>query len=314
MAKRYNRIFKEYNFSGFGKKTDNEPKRLINKDGSTNVKKIGLNFFDHFSVFHFLVKTSWALFNSLVVATYIGINMFFGGLYYLAGAQYIMVNATNNTDAFLKCFYFSAQTFSTVGYGGMHPEGTMANLIAVTEMLIGMMYLALVTGLLFAKFSRPVFKVIFSGHAIIAPYQGGKGLMVRLANAKENLLLDLQARIMITLKLVNNGKTERKFYILPLELDHIDILVTSWTLVHPINEESPLWDMSQEEFNASDAEIMVSINGLNDTFSQNIHARTSYKNYDVVWGAKFKPIIKNTNGKTHINVRDVGEYEQAVVN
>ena len=151
---------REYNNSGFGNKPDHQPERLINQDGTLNVRKKGLRFFDHFSVFHFLVTANWVTFNLLVMATYLLINLLFGSIYWTIGIENIGVSHYTEMEDFLECIYFSAQTFSTVGYGRANPNSHLANFVAFSEMLVGMMYLALAAGLLFARFSRPVAKIV----------------------------------------------------------------------------------------------------------------------------------------------------------
>ncbi len=301
--------FKEYNDTGFSSKTDNEPVRLINQDGSLNVKRIGLKFFDHFSFFHELVKMRWTVFNSIVVLSYIGINLFFGIVYWIIGLKNVgLVNSGSIVHDFMNAFYFSAQTFSTVGYGRTYPVTTAANLVAIFEMLVGMMYIALAAGLLFARFSRPVSKVVFSKNSIVAPYRDSKGLMFRISNAKNNLLLDVSVRVFLSFKVTENGSEVRKFANLNLERSKIDMLTMSWTIVHPIDENSPLSGFTEKDLQDSNAEIMVLITGINDTFSQPIHSRFSYKYNEVVWNVKFDPIFETKKGKTIVYLDRLGAY------
>lgn len=312
MVKIFSNAFNEYKYSGFGNKTDHQPERLINKDGSINVEKTGLSFFDHFSVFHFLVTTNWLTFNSLVILSYISINGLFGIIYWYIGIDEIGISHDTILEDFLESLYFSAQTFSTVGYGRANPGSHMSNFVAVSEMLFGMMYLALAAGLLFARFSRPVAKIVFSEKAIVSPYRGGMGFMFRLSNAKANLLLEVDAKLLLVMILIENGKEVRKFYELNLEMSKINMLALSWTIVHPINKDSPLFDLDKNRLDTSRAEFMVLINGFNNTLSQNVHARTSYKFYDVEWGAKFSSIFTDQNEKTRVAIDKIGDYEKVV--
>ncbi len=301
---------KEYRNSGFGSKTDHQPDRLINKDGSVNVRKTGLGFFDHFSVFHFLVTTNWLSFNSMVIASYILVNIIFGLIYWMVGTNEIGLSEKTSLEALLESIYFSAQTFSTVGYGRVNPVSHLANFIAFAEMLVGMMYLALAAGLLFARFSRPVAKIVFSKKAVIAPYRDGKGFMLRLTNAKSNLLLDVEVKVLLTINSIEGDKKVRKFYDLPLEMSKINILALSWTIVHPINDKSPLMGLDREKFEKSEAEFIVLIKGFNNTLSQNVHSRTSYKHYDIIWDARFASIFSNKNGKAIVEIDKIGKYEK----
>lgn len=269
-----------------------------------------MGFFDHFSIFHFLVTTNWTKFNLLVIASYLLVNLLFGTIYWLIGIDEIGIRHDTSLEDFLESVYFSAQTFSTVGYGRANPGSHVANMIAFLEMLVGMMYLALAAGLLFARFSRPVAKIVFSEKALIAPYRDGKAFMLRLSNAKTNLLLDVEVKLLLSMNKIEDGKKVRKFYDLPLEMSKINMLALSWTVVHPINEESPLWEIHKEEFNRTKAEFMVLVKGFNNTLSQNVHSRTSYKTYDLEWDAKFAPIFENKHGNAVVAVDQVGKFEK----
>ena len=309
MAKRKSKLNTEYKYSGFGNKTDHQPKRMINKDGTLNVKRTGMSFLEHFSIFHFLVTTNWLTFNTLVVLSYLLVNIVFGVIYWSIGIDEIGIRHDTELEDLLESIYFSAQTFSTVGYGRANPGSHLANFVAFLEMLVGMMYLALAAGLLFARFSRPVAKVVYSKKALISPYRDGSGFMLRLSNAKKNLLLELEVKVLLSITEIVDGQKVRKFYNLDLEMSKINMLALSWTVVHPIDEQSPLHNIDKETLKKSDAEFMVLIHGYNNTLSQSVHSRTSYKYDDIVWGAKFSPIFSNHNGKAIVAVDAIGEYE-----
>ena len=301
--------YKEYTDSGFGTNPENEPKRLLNKDGSVNVVRTGLGFFEHLSFFHELIKMNWLTFNMLVILSYVLINLFFGSLYWIIGVDGLgLVEKGVFREDFLQAFYFSAQTFSTVGYGRINPVDHTSSLIAVIEMLIGMMYLALAAGLLYGRFSRPVSRIIFSKNTLVAPYRGGKGLMLRLSNAKNNLILDVEVQWLLTMLVEEDGKRVRKFYQLNLERTKINMLALTWTVVHPMDENSPIHGFDKKDLEDADAEFLVIVKGMNDTFSQTIHARTSYKAEELIWEAKFKPIFKPANKKTIVRMDQIGEY------
>ncbi len=303
------RKYNEYNDTGFSSKADQEPYRLINQDGTVNVRRTGLSFFDHFSFFHELVKMRWATFNGIVFLSYFIINSIFGMIYWAIGVEHLGLHSTGSQwHDFLNSFYFSAQTFSTVGYGKVSPVGYIDNFVSMLEMLVGMMYIALAAGLLFARFSRPVAKVVYSKRAIIAPYRGGNGFMVRISNAKKNLLINVSVRVFLTMKIRENNTEIRKFLDLNLERKHIDMLAESWTIVHPIDQDSPLSGFTQNDLIESDAEFLVLINGINDTFSQPIHSRTSYKFNEIIWNARFDPIFEMINGKSIVNLDKLGNY------
>ena len=303
--------YKEYNDTGFSARTDNDPVRLINQDGTINVKRTGLTFIDHFSFFHELVKMKWATFNFIVILSYLSINIFFGSIYWIIGLDEVgLPESTSAWTNFMNAFDFSAQTLSTVGYGRAYPVSMTANMVTIFEMLVGMMYIALAAGLLFARFSRPVSKVVYSKNAIIAPYRDSKGLMFRISNAKKNLLLDVTVRVFLTMKIKENGNETRKFLSLPLERSKIDMLTMSWTIVHPIDGDSPLSGFTEKDLSETDAEILIMINGVNDTFAQAVHSRISYKFHEIIWNVRFDPIFEVKNGKTIVSLDRLGAYSQ----
>lgn len=310
MATKKTKSIKDYKYSGFSSVTDHQPERLLNQDGTVNVKKTGLGFFDHFSVFHFLVTTNWMTFNTLVILTYLLVNIVFGVIFYFIGIDEIGIKHDTELEDLLESIYFSAQTFSTVGYGRANPGSHLANFVAFSEMLVGMMYLALAAGLLFARFSRPVAKVVFSKKAVIAPYRGGTGFMLRLSNAKSNLLLEVEARVLLSMTINENGKDIRKFFDLQLEMRKINMLALSWTVVHPIDEKSPIRDFTKSDLDKSNAEFVVLISGFNNTLSQQVHSRTSFKYHDVEWDAKFAPIFAFENGNAIVAIDKIGEYNK----
>lgn len=303
------RSFKEYKDTGFSTIPEGQPERLINQDGSLNVKRTGLSFFAHLSVFHELIQMKWWKFNLIVIASYVVINIFFALIYLSIGVEGLNVNNTENeTHDFLNAFYFSAQTFSTVGYGRENPVSHATNMVAVIEMLVGMMYLALAAGLLYGRFSKPVSKIIFSKNALIAPYREGKGLMFRFSNAKNNLLTDVKVQVLMAMNIKVKGKETRKFYQLELEREKINMLAMSWTVVHPINDSSPLQNFTEQDCKESDPEFLVFVTAINDTNSQLIHARTSYKSNEIVWGAKFVSIFKSRNKKTIVRIDKINDF------
>ncbi len=301
--------FKEYKDTGFSTVPEGQPDRLINQDGSLNVKRTGLGFFAHFSVFRELIEMGWGKFNLIVVASYLIINVLFALVYLWIGVEELNVkNTADETNDFLNAFYFSAQTFSTVGYGRENPLNHPSNLVAVFEMLVGMMYLALAAGLLYGRFSRPVSKVIFSENILVSPYREGKGLMFRFSNAKSNLLIEVEVQVLMSMNVVENGNPIRKFYQLELERKKINMLAMTWTVVHPIDGNSPLMNLSETDLMESEPEFLVFVNAINDTNSQLIHARTSYKNDEIIWDAKFDSIYKTKNKKTVVSIDRINKY------
>jgi inward rectifier potassium channel len=303
--------FREYTDSGFSSIAEGQPERLINQDGTLNVKRTGLGYIAHLSVFHELIQMKWWRFNLIVAISYLLINVFFALIYLWIGVEGLNVrNTDSETNDFLNAFYFSAQTFSTVGYGRENPVNHTANLVSVFEMLVGMMYLALAAGLLYGRFSKPVSRIVFSKNALISPYRDGNGLMFRFSNAKNNLLIDVGVQVLLSMKVEDDDRTRRKFYQLELERKKIKMLALTWTVVHPLDANSPIQDFNEKDLKEADPELLVFVDAVNDTNSQLIHARTSYKIQDIIQGATFVPIFEDKGNKTIVNIDRINEHRK----
>lgn len=225
---------------------------------------------------------------ALVVAVYIAINALFAGLYVLCGPRALQTTAGSELQSqFLKAFFFSVHTFSTIGYGNIVPVGLAANIVVSVEALFGLLGFALATGLLFARFSRPTAKIVFSERALLAPYQGITSLQFRIINSRNNQLIEVGARVLLSKFDDSSGNRLRKYYELTLERARVVFFPLAWTIVHPIDEKSPMYGLTQQELIASDAEFLILLTGIDETFSQTVHARSSYRADEVVWNAKF---------------------------
>jgi inward rectifier potassium channel len=202
---------------GFGTKVVSRNQRLMHPDGSSNVRKKGLNFFEKLQFYHSLTKMSWTKFNLIVMASYILMNLFFAGLYELIGVENLAgVMGTTPVEKFEDAFFFSAQTLTTLGYGRINPTGNLASTIAAVESMVGLLGFALATGLLYGRFSRPRARLVFSQNAVVAPYQGINGWMFRFASKSHSELLDAEVTVVLTMIVSEDGKEIRKFF--PLEL------------------------------------------------------------------------------------------------
>jgi len=299
---------------GFGTKGAESRVRLLNHDGSFNIRRKGLPFLKWFSAYHFLIQIPWWKFNLLVLATYAVINAIFGGIYMLVGLDGLTsIDGQTLADRYIQSIFFSSQALTTVGFGRVAPVSTGANIVTAIESLVGLMSLALATGLLYGRFSLPVAKIIFSHQAVVAPYERITGFMFRVANQRTNQLIEVSATVnMSRLETNANGQKYRQFHELPLERDSVNFFHLSWTIVHPIDESSPLYGITKEELDESDAEFLIMLKGFDDTFSQNVHARTSYKASEVVFGRKFKGIIQTgPDGVTEIELDRIHDHQEA---
>jgi inward rectifier potassium channel len=239
-------------------------------------------------------------------------NLIFAGAYYFVGVNQLSgIQGHDAVTQFFYCFFFSAQSFTTVGYGGIEPVGKMANLLATIEAFTGLMTFALATGTLYGRFSRPVSRIKYSRNILMAPYLDGIGLQFMVANELSSTLMEMEARVnMSWLEDDDNGKKKRAFRQVKLQIDKVIMFPTSWVINHPIDEESVLYGKSLEEIKQLDFEVFVLIKGFDDVFSQTIYSRHSFIASEFVWGAKFRtPFKLNEQGKMVMDLTKVGDYD-----
>ncbi len=307
-------LHREIKDTGFSDKVANQGWRLLNKDGTYNVKKEGLTFRERFHLFHWLITMSWGRFLLIMLISYAAVNFLFAMLYYLVGVEGLSGDAAITTaEKLLKAFYFSSQTLTTVGYGAIAPVNTICNSLAAFESFSGLMGFAMATGLLYGRFSKPKAKLLFSEHALISPYQKDKtALMMRLANVKNTQMINVAARLIFSRIENVEGAEIRKFYPLKLEIEKINMLVSTWTIVHPIESESPIFQLTEKDLTDSRAEIMLQLNGYDETYSQEVHMRTSYLFSEIIFGAKFdRMLANNAEGNTLVHLEKLNSWEKA---
>lgn len=277
--------------TGFGANTLDYGGRFVNKDGKPNIEKRGVSFFERLSWYHTLLQLSRGKFLILLLSFYIVMNLFFAGIYYLIGIEKLEgIRANSALEEFGEAYFFSAQTFTTVGYGRISPHGFAASSVSALEALVGLLSFAIATGLFYGRFSKPKAFLRFSQNAILAPFKEGIALMIRIAPYKNNNLSEVEAKITGGLMTEENGKLINKFFQMELEYSKINSLALSWTIVHPINEDSPFYRFSMEDFANADGEILVFIKAFDDMFSNTVIGRTSYTFKELVIGAKFNPM------------------------
>jgi inward rectifier potassium channel len=302
---------------GFGYQPVIKSQPLVNQDGSINVRRKGERFSSWVNNYHTLITMTWPKFWLLVLSCYLIINLIFASVYVTIGVDNLNgAEGHTQIERFFDALFFSAQTISTVGYGHISPKGFATNTVAALESMMGLLAFALATGLLYGRFSRPSARIIYSKNIIIAPYrENSTGLMFRLANLRRNLLIGLEIEIIFSYNEEVNGKPVRRFFQLDVERRHVSLLTLNWTVVHPLDENSPLKGMTREDIKKAEASFTVLLKAFDDTFSQTIQSRTAYQHYHIVWGAKFKPAFeRDEEGRIVFDLRKISAYEPVDVN
>lgn len=296
---------------GFDSRVKQGQRRSINPDGSFNIRRKN-HILKDMHIYRWAITCSWKTYWLVVLAIYVVANLLFAGLYWLIGPEHIVgLNGTSG-DKFWQCYFFSLQTFTTVGYGGLYPEGILANTLAGFEAFLGLMTFALATGALYGRFSKPEAKIKYARNAVIAPFREGRALMFMICNDKKGNLVEVSAKLTFSwVEKDDQGKNVRRFGSLPLDIEKIAFLSLTWTLVHPITPDSLVYQFSEEDFIQKDVEIFLFISCYDDTFSATVHSRYAYVGNEIVNDARFiRPFYIDEDGYTVLDVTKVGEYEK----
>jgi len=307
-----NRLADEIN-TGFGASSIYSGGRFYNRGGAPNVIKRGVGLLDRHSWYHTMLAMPRGKFLLLLFMVYILINLVFAGLYYAIGIEHLGgMNRGSVWKNFAEVFFFSTQTFTTVGYGRISPVGFLTSTVATFEAFLGLLSFAIATGLFYGRFSRPQAFLKFSHIALISPYKNGTALMFRMAPFKNNNLSDAEAKLTLAMRIDENGQMTNKFYSLDLEISRVNALALSWTVVHSINEKSPLYDLTLEDLKATNAEVLVFVKAFDDVFANTVMSRTSYTTSEIIWGAKFKIMYypNEEHTKTILDIDMINEYEK----
>jgi len=283
-------------------------RRVINKDGSFNVQRRGGNWHDVHPYLG-LINMGWTRFMALLFLGYLVVNTLFALGYFLLGPDELLgARAATEGGRFFNCFFFSAHTLSTVGYGSISPKGMGANILASFESLVGVLGFAVATGLLFGRVSRPSAKIGFSPNILMSPYQETTSLQFRVVNRRANDLMEIEARVLLMTVDQTGGESRRTYQQLRLEREQVLFLPLTWTVVHPIDRESPLWGQTAADLERSQAEVMVLIKAYDDTFSQTVFSRYSYRHDEVIWNQRFAPAFTvDEDGDLLLDLQKVGQ-------
>lgn len=302
---------------GFGNRFGTRRQKILSEDGTFNIQRIGQNIFEKHSLFQYLITISWIKFFVIVTIGFIIANSFFAFLYAFIGPECLGFSSDLSfIQTFIESFFFSAQTLSTVGYGRVAPISFSANLLAAIEAMLGLLGFALATGIMYGRFSRPKARLLKSKNVLIVPYKEGHALMFRIANKYNSQLMETEAELILAMMVGEGNKKIRRFFNLSLEFKRIVFFSLSWTIVHPIDEKSPLYQLKANDLEEADAELMVLFKGFDETFSQHTYARFSYHHNEFIWGAKFKPMSGPDDSKfaATIDLSKISDYESITLN
>lgn len=284
-------------------------RRAINHDGSFNVRHSGRTWRDT-NIYLHLISVRWPRYLVYVLTSYLVMNCLFAVLYVVAGTENLIgAEAGTGLNGYLTAFFFSAQTLTTVGYGHIAPKGLLTSSIAAFEAMVGVMAFAVATGVLYGRVSKPSARIRFASNMLMAPYQGGSSLQFRMANGRSNVLMELDAKVLwMTVEQVN-GEMKRSYADLKLERSQVYFFPLTWTVVHPIDEQSPLYGKTPEDLAKLQGEALILIKAFDDTFSQTVHARYSYRHDEIVWNARYSPAFRlNESGDMVLEMHKLNDH------
>lgn len=292
-----------------GKSDKASQARLLPREGKFQAVRLGHRRRWREDIYVRLLEVRWPFLFCGFAALYLALNLIFAVAYVAAGGV-----ANAHPGSFADAFFFSVQTLSTIGYGVMSPSGAAANLLVTLEAMVGFAYFAVVTGLMFAKFSRPTARVLFSDKAVVCPYDGVPHLMMRLANQRGNRIVDAKVHVTVLRDEVSSeGHRMRRFYDLTPVRSQVPVLQISWTVMHPLDVKSPLYGLTPEMMREKRMEIVVSLTGIDETLSQIIHARYSYIEEEVAFGHAFADILRRTDdGEVEVDYRRFHEIRPMI--
>ncbi|HKP65550.1 MAG TPA: ion channel [Casimicrobiaceae bacterium] len=285
---------------------DSEEKRSITIDvGPTRVTKLGVGGFRWNDLYHVILSVSWPVFFSTAIGVYLIVNVVFALVYYVVGG-------VSNATTFLDYFFFSIQTLATVGYGNMSPATTPAHWIATAEIITGLLTIAIITSLVFARFSKPTARIVFSRLAVIVPYNDTPTLMVRVANQRGSYIFEAAASIaLVCSERSLEGHTLRRFHKLKLERTRSPLFALTWLLMHRIDETSPMHGLTADDIAGGDMRLIVTLSGMDETFAANVTARHHYAHEDILFGHRFVDMFSEQGGPRdlHEDMRRFHEVE-----
>jgi inward rectifier potassium channel len=302
---------------GFGAVVARESRlRLLNRDGSFNTQRDGQTLSARLSPYHTFLTMRWSTFMAYFVGLYLVLNAIFAVGYCLIGPNSLSApNIGPMGGRYWMAFFFSVETFATIGYGNIIPNGFVPNMLVVVESIFGILYVALATGLIFSRFSRPTALIRFSQYAVIAPYHNITAFEFRIVNERKSELVNLESTVSMTRFETVNGVRTRTFNELKLERPRVQFFSLTLTVVHPIDETSPLFGNSYDELLDSQTEFLIMLTATEETFNQQVHTRSSYTADELRYGMRFGNVFVPPDhaGVVRIDMRLLDRLEPAAL-
>ncbi len=297
------------NETGFSSKLLNRGRRLIDKDGEFNIIRKGSSRLD---AYYYIFELSWPKFLLGIVILFLIINVLFAIAFFLIGVDQLegISSNTSHAEQLAQCIFFSIQTFTTVGYGTIHPVGLGANILSSLLSFIGFFTFSIFTGISLARFAKPQSKILFSNVALVNKEESNNQLQFRIVNSRPNKLFSVEATVVMTCVQSTKGQDKRHFSALKLEYEKIIMLPIDWTITHTIDDSSPLHGLTKETLDEMEAEFLVSIKAYDDAYNQDVHSNYSYLFNEIIWGAKFKLMYRNVNNSTVLDLNMLSQYEK----
>ena len=286
-------------------------KTLINRQGRFNVHGTRDRRNPFTDLYHYFLSLSWPKFFIHIGSIYYVTNLFFGSLYFIEGVDSLGNGHATGWERFIHCFFLSIENMSAVDYGRAGAVGLVPDILMTIQAFLGLLTLAMITGLFYARFSRATARIIFSNKAIIGKHNGKSCLYFRIANERLNQIAEAHMALTMSKNEVSiEGEHSRRFYELKLERDYSPLFALSWTVRHFIDEQSPLFGMDQENMKECQMGILASLTGIDETFSQPIIARHGYTPEDIVYNKRFKDIIVWQDKKVHIDFKGIHDLHE----
>lgn len=293
---------------GIGTSFEKPLDRLVGKDGSFMVDRAG-QVASLREGFIALVTMPIGRLIMTFVGGYLSMNLLFGSLYMLMGVENVgNANMTTLASRWLSAIGMSIQTLTTVGYGSLYPDSTGAWIIAAVEGVFGILGFSLISAVIFARFARPNTRLAYSEKALIAPFKDGWALMLRLANRRSTLLLEVEARMMLVMADMDDQGERLNYYVMKLQLDRVSFLPLTWTVVHPITADSPLAGMTEEELRKRRAEVILILKGVDEGYMQHVYTRHSYRFDEIAWGGRYVRAFGSKDGSMRLDLEKLHEF------